>query len=66
MHLTFNDQPVDYDTPPSLAQVIAEQVGSPEGIAVAVNGTVVSRSSWDEHILADGDRLDVLTAVQGG
>jgi sulfur carrier protein len=39
---------------------------SATGIAVAVNGDVVSRISWPQVRLADGDQIEVLTAVQGG
>lgn len=36
------------------------------GVAVAVNGEVVPRAAWSETELADGARVEVLTAVQGG
>ncbi len=36
------------------------------GIAVAVNDEVVRRTAWAHTELAAGDRVDVLTAVQGG
>jgi sulfur carrier protein len=36
------------------------------GIAVAVNGEVVPRSDWPGTTLADGDRVEVLSATQGG
>jgi sulfur carrier protein len=36
------------------------------GIAVAVNDQVLSRRDWESTPLADGDRVEVLTAVQGG
>lgn len=36
------------------------------GVAVAVNDAVVQRSAWEEQSLADGDRVDIVTAVQGG
>lgn len=36
------------------------------GIAVAVNGELVTRASWAEHALDDGDRVEILTAHQGG
>ncbi len=36
------------------------------GVAVAVNGEVVPRSTWDEHPLADSDSVEVLTVAQGG
>ena len=36
------------------------------GIAVAVNGEVVPRSTWAETAVRAGDRVEVLTAAQGG
>jgi len=36
------------------------------GVAAAVNDEVVSRAAWDSTLLADGDQVEVLTAVQGG
>ena len=36
------------------------------GVAAAVNGEVVPRRSWAGTVLRDGDRVDVVTAVQGG
>jgi sulfur carrier protein len=39
---------------------------SASGIAVAVNGEVMRRASWDTTPLADGDEVEVITAAQGG
>jgi sulfur carrier protein len=36
------------------------------GIAVAVNDEVVPRTAWPDTVLAEADRVEVLTAVQGG
>jgi sulfur carrier protein len=36
------------------------------GVAVAVDGEVVPRGRWDEHVVADGAAIEVLTAMQGG
>jgi len=36
------------------------------GVAVAVDGVVVPRAAWAATTLADGARVEVLTAVQGG
>ncbi|MDQ4058778.1 MAG: sulfur carrier protein ThiS [Actinomycetota bacterium] len=36
------------------------------GIAVAINGEVVSRSNWDDTELTNGDRVEVLGAIGGG
>jgi sulfur carrier protein len=37
-----------------------------KGVAVAVNDEVVSRSSWTTTQLAEDDRVEILTAAQGG
>lgn len=36
------------------------------GVAVAVNGEVVPRSAWPSTGLTAGDRVEVLSAAQGG
>lgn len=42
-------------------------LGVPDtGVAVAIDGVVVPRGAWSATVLADGARVEVLTAVQGG
>ena len=36
------------------------------GVAVAVGGEVVPRTEWDARVLAEGARVEVVHAVQGG
>lgn len=36
------------------------------GVAVAHNSQVVPRSQWSATALADGDEVELVTAVQGG
>ncbi len=61
-----------HEVPDSLtvAQAVQNLTARPgataTGIAVAVNGEVVTRSAWETTALRDGDRVEVLTAVQGG
>ncbi|WP_052849373.1 sulfur carrier protein ThiS [Streptomyces avicenniae] len=50
----------------TLAALVAELSRAPSGIAAAVNESVVPRGRWPLTALADGDRIEVLTAVQGG
>ena len=50
----------------SLAQAVALLTRAESGVAAAVNGAVVRRASWHTTELADGDEVEVLTAVQGG
>lgn len=50
----------------ALDTLVAELTAAPSGVAAAVNETVVPRGRWSATTLADGDRVEVLTAVQGG
>ena len=36
------------------------------GVAVAINGEIVPRATWDARRVAEGDRVEALTAMQGG
>jgi sulfur carrier protein len=36
------------------------------GVAVAVNGEIVPRALWPRHHVGAGDRVEALTAMQGG
>jgi sulfur carrier protein len=52
----------------SLADAI-EELAAPldgRGIAAAVDGEVVPRDRWKATALADGQRVEVVQAVQGG
>jgi sulfur carrier protein len=52
----------------TVAGVLAElKVENPgRGVAVAVQGEVVPRGEWMRLALQDGDRVEVLSAIQGG
>ncbi|MER6067741.1 sulfur carrier protein ThiS [Streptomyces sp. NPDC001852] len=50
----------------ALDSVVRSLAPSPSGVAAAVNETVVPRAQWAATALAEGDRVEVLTAVQGG
>jgi sulfur carrier protein len=67
MHVTLNGQS---------AEVVASDVAAlleergidagASGVAVAVNGRVIARARWSEQAIAEGDRIEVITAMQGG
>lgn len=40
--------------------------GEPRGVAVAIDDAVLPRSAWEATQIAPGDRVEVVTAVQGG
>ncbi|HVA59975.1 MAG TPA: sulfur carrier protein ThiS [Mycobacteriales bacterium] len=49
-----------------VAAVVAGLGAPAAGTAVALNGEVLPRAAWAATALAAGDRVEVLTAVQGG
>ncbi|HEY3480555.1 MAG TPA: sulfur carrier protein ThiS [Streptomyces sp.] len=52
--------------PVALDTVVATLTTAPSGVAAALNETVVPRTRWSATPIADGDRVEILTAVQGG
>jgi sulfur carrier protein len=64
--VTVNGSPRLLAAGATVADVVAAESPSPRGVAVAVNAAVVPRSTWSATSLADGDRIELLTAAQGG
>lgn len=66
MTVTVNGAARELPAETDVATVVAELAAPPTGTAVALNGEVLPRASWAATTLVEGDRLEVLTAVQGG
>lgn len=66
MQITLNGQPREATDGLSLTELVDQVSDRVTGIAVALNSEVVPRGSWQSTVLGDGDRVDVVTAVQGG
>lgn len=66
MKLHVNGEPREIDDGSTVADLIVELAGSLRGSAVVVDDQVVPRSAWDATTLADGQAVEVITAVQGG
>ncbi|MFD0397811.1 sulfur carrier protein ThiS [Kitasatospora sp. NPDC127121] len=64
--LTVNGEPRRVSTTTTLAEVVATLSAAHSGVAAALNEAVVPRSSWPATELSAGDRIEILTAVQGG
>lgn len=56
------------ETSPALTvdELVGELAEGPRQVAVAVNGDVVPRAEWAQRRLADGDRVEIVAAIQGG
>lgn len=65
--IRFNGQPRE-SPPESLLDLLSEQGFGldTKGIAVAINGSVVPRSSWNETRISSGDDIEIVKIMQGG
>lgn len=66
MTVIVNGTPQELPGGAAVADAVRLVTAAPAGVAVAVNDEVVTRAAWRSTPLADGDRVEVLTAVQGG
>ncbi|MEU3842639.1 sulfur carrier protein ThiS [Streptomyces sp. NPDC028635] len=66
MNISVNGEPRRVDPGTALDAVVTSLTAAPSGVAAALNETVVPRTQWSTTALAEGDRVEVLTAVQGG
>ncbi|MGK5742834.1 sulfur carrier protein ThiS [Micromonospora sp. URMC 103] len=66
MELTVNGVGRTVPGGATVADVVGEVTPQRRGVAVAVNGEVVPRTGWPATVLRDGDRVEVLSAAQGG
>ncbi|MCW2789278.1 MAG: thiamine biosynthesis protein ThiS [Aeromicrobium sp.] len=62
MHVTVNGQPREVPDGARLPSLVADA----RGVAAAVNGVVVRGSDWPSTVLREDDRIEVVTARQGG
>lgn len=66
MNVTVNGEPREFAPGTALDTVVRSLTPAPSGVAAALNETVVPRTRWAATAVRDGDRVEVLTAVQGG
>ncbi|HVX53727.1 sulfur carrier protein ThiS [Nocardioides sp.] len=66
MTIILNGEPAPFEG--SVADLVEQRFADRRlgGVAVAVNRGVVPRGSWESHRLVAGDRVEIVTAVQGG
>ena len=66
--IRVNGEPRDIPEPLPVDGLLAHLGRDPQtpGVAVAVGDRVVPRSQWPATTVADGDRVEIITASQGG
>ncbi|MFI5661379.1 MULTISPECIES: sulfur carrier protein ThiS [unclassified Streptomyces] len=66
MNVHVNGEPRTVTAGTTLDLLVTTLTTAPQGVAAALNETVVPRTQWPATALSEGDRVEVLTAVQGG
>ena len=67
MTVFVNDQPRALAAGTQLTDLLRELgLAERKGVAIAINDEVVPRSTWPTRTLADGERILVIQATQGG
>ncbi|MET9380738.1 sulfur carrier protein ThiS [Streptomyces sp. NPDC002928] len=64
--ISVNGEPREIAPGTALDTLVRTLTAAPSGVAAALNETVVPRGQWSATALSAGDRVEVLTAVQGG
>ena len=65
--IRVNDEPRSLAGGSTVADLVHQLgLGDKKGVAIAVNSGVVARAAWPVHVLAEGDRVLVIRATQGG
>ena len=67
MNITINNQPLQINESNSLKEVVVSQLGEKlNGVAVAVNDTVILKTNWELFTLNESDNILIIRATQGG
>lgn len=61
MKVFLNHQEIYVGSRVTLRDLLAGQSLTQDGIAVAVNNRVISKDEWQETMLADGDKVTVIS-----
>jgi len=68
MELKINNQTKQFATDSLTIQALLdlEIPIKQNGIAVAINNTVIPKSNWNSHIIQETDDILIISATQGG
>jgi sulfur carrier protein len=66
MRVSANGKPYHVDVGTTVAGFIRARELDPRFVVVERNGEPLERASYEETVLSDGDRLELVRAVAGG
>jgi sulfur carrier protein len=66
INISINGALQQFDSPISITGLIEHMQIGKKRIAIERNGEIVPRGQFDQQMLADGDKLEIVVAVGGG
>lgn len=65
--IDVNQEPVCFHTRPSVTDILQHlKIDTTQGLAIAVNDSVLPKSKWDSHLFQPQDKVLIINATQGG
>jgi sulfur carrier protein len=61
-----NGEPADFAPGTTIAELVRAMDAPDRGVAVALDGEVVPRGTWDATPVGDEAHVEIVMAVQGG
>ena len=66
MKVQVNNKEVELTTGNTISALAAQLDLPPQGVAIALNNRMISRSQWAEQEIQNGDSLVIIKAACGG
>ncbi len=66
IEVIVNGEPRHLPAGIDVADLVAQLIATPKGVAVAIDREVVPRSAWSSTVLASGQVVEIVTAAAGG
>jgi len=66
LNIELNGEPRQVRAGESLADLVRQLGIGQQAVALAVNRQVVPRQQWNERLLVQQDRVDIVRAIGGG
>lgn len=66
MRIYLNGEEAEIQGAGNVADLVDRYQMSPQAVLVEHNGVALHRREWEQRILADGDRIEVIRVVAGG
>ncbi len=66
MTISLNNTQQHIETGISIATLLHSKAITRQGIAIAVNNTVIPKAQWEQTLLQENDHVTIIQATQGG